>query len=107
MFIVVAFGAAITMNCINYYVEESSRSESERNTVPTDDNVDDLILQDEDEIDTNDQAFHDEQVAHHFRIKEAIPSSQKSPFRQAVAAVDLLIHDNKMKYLSFINITVS
>ena len=105
----IAFGAAILMNCVTYHDEETPRSAIERSaTVPTDDNIEDLILQDGDEIDTNGENFESEGTpSNHLQLETDGPSARKSPFRQAVAAVDLLIHDNKMKYLWFINITVS
>ena len=38
-------------------------------------------------------------------ITQCLDTEVKSPFRKAIAAIDLLIYDPKMKYLSFVNIT--
>jgi hypothetical protein len=96
-----AFGAATMMSCVTYYNEDITDSNIDESTIEEtdDDNVEDLILEDEEEYGP---------VDNHLRVETNNTRSQtKSPFRQAIAAVDLLIHDNKMKYLSFINITVS
>jgi hypothetical protein len=93
------------MNCVTYYHEDSNRIHRTRNTIVPTEDVDDLILEDESDLDS--ETFRDEEVDNHLRIETDSLSSQKTPFRQAIAAIDLLIHDNKMKYLSFINITVS
>jgi hypothetical protein len=94
------------MSCVTYYEEDDHRSIEA--TAPTGDSNIDLILQDEDETDLNVDSFREEygNVDNHLRIETDSSRTQKSPFRQAIAAVDLLWTDNKMKYLSFINITV-
>lgn len=99
------------MNYVTYYEEENPTNDADTtNLGETDEetNIEDLILRDEDETDTNEETYRDEQghIGNSLYIENS-SRAQKSPFRQAVAAVDLLIHDSKMKYLSFINITVS
>ena len=100
------------MNCVTYYYEEENSSNNADTTnlgeTNEESNLEDLIFRDEDDADTNEDTHRNE----HDHIDNSLyiensPRTQKSPFRQAVAAVDLLVHDSKMKYLSFINITVS
>lgn len=100
------------MNCVTYYYEEENSSNDADTTnlgeTNEESNIEDLVLRDEDDADTNEDTHRNE----HDHIDNSLyiensPRTQKSPFRQAVAAVDLLVHDPKMKYLSFINITVS
>lgn len=113
VYTILAFGSAGIMSCVTYYDEEGSRS----STVLGDgsiyehapDNEEDLIPEDDHVIDSSSSTFANEYepVNNHFHVEASNSRSQKSPFRQAIAAVDLLIHDNKMKYLTFINVTVS
>ena len=90
------------MNWVTYHGEDSSREMEESTAIPSEEdsnmNNEDPMFENADQNDAN--------AATILEI-ESIPISPKSPLRQAAAAVDLLIHDNKMKYLSFINTTVS
>jgi len=101
----IAFGAAIMMTCVTYYDEDNNINESAIEEIG-DSNIEDLTLHDEDEV--ND-SFRDQggNVQNHLHVETNSSKSQKSSIRQAVAAVDLLVHNNKMKYLSFINTSVS
>ena len=99
------------MNWVTYHGEDSSRQMAQSTAIPSEEdsntNMEDPMFENADENDVDTDTFRvDEHHDNQLEI-ETIPISPKSPLRQAVAAVDLLIHDNKMKYLSFINTTVS
>eukprot|EP00804_Cyclotella_cryptica_P023637 CCRYP_011966-RA/>CCRYP_011966-RA protein AED:0.22 eAED:0.22 QI:1553/1/1/1/0.25/0.2/5/1326/562 len=111
VYTILAFGAAGMMRCITYYDEDGSGNNmiSEEDSIDENvhDNVEDLIPEHDHAIDSHSRTFENEYgpVNNPLNVAVVNSSSRKSPFRQAIAAVDLLIHDNKMKYLTFINVT--